>query len=619
MSTLREAAGAFALSVLLLLPLHVAARDALKEIAAEVPWEPHVFMPMRDGVRLHGHVLLPGGQRHPHGTVLIRTPYELGTEEASDHESAIRRFISEGYAVVLQNERGRYLSEGNYSVLPRPREDGYDSVDWIARQPWSNGRVATYGCSSSAENQLALAAMQHPAHVASIVLSPGIAINSVGDVVEHGQVRRGGVFQLNWLSWFADYGQTDWPRFRIPKNREDQLRYARSFEVRAPSRLVGDWPVRAKGFPQDRAMQRLDGPLTEFETWIRRPPGDPAWRGSLVSDEDDLPVPMLWITGWFDYVPHMELALFEVQRQRRLAAGATEPKIVVGAAFHCMFESVDSGVRLGDRVFRNSSTDYEQLILDWLGAYLDGDKELQAQVQQWPAVRSHVLGAHRWEAYDQWPPGSSRPQTWYLGPDGSLQVDEPATTSALSLESDPWNPVPTMGGGGYPGDYGDAHPIGSVNQRQVERRSDVVTFTASPQVRDLHIAGLARVSLRLSTDVPDADVMVKICVVDRRGRSFNIAETAMRLSYRGGVHAPRPMVRGEEAWVSLPPMAIDALVRRGERLRLQVAPSGWPQYTVNTHDGDFPETSTTPRLGKLTLRVGGNEPSRIVIDVAPDR
>jgi putative CocE/NonD family hydrolase len=601
--------------------------SALDRLAREFRLERHVTMAMRDGVRLYGHALFPLGDVSPRGTVLIRSPYELAVDEASEREAAIRTFLRRGHVVVLQNERGRYFSEGRYRTMIGAKEDGKDTLDWIIAQPWSNGRVATYGCSSSAENQLKLATINHPAHVAAVLLSPAVAIDRVGDIVEHGQVWRGGAFQQDWIPWFHDYGHLQWPQVFLAQDPLELKRYVESFELRTTSKIPGDWPARARGFPQVDAMVRLGGPLTEFEGWLRRPINDPAWSENLVSDDDDIDVPSLWMTSWFDYAPHLAIELFEVMRSRRAAEGRASQKLIVAPGLHCSFETERHRASIGDQIVRNATLDYLRIAADWIDAYITNDAQRRSAVEAWPAVQSHTLGAHRWNSYSRWPPEKAAPRRLHFasraghragGRTGALLLAPTSTIDNWTIESDPLNPVPTRGGGGYPRDLGDNHPLGSVDQASVEKRSDVLVFTTPKLEQDWHLVGRVRLQLSLSVDAPDADVTAKLVRVNRRGRSFNIADTVLRLRYRGGFEAPALLVPGERVRVTLPMMAVDTLLRRDERLGIQIAASNWPKFSINSQDGNVPETSPSSRKARLTIATGGDNLSWVEFQVMSD-
>lgn len=159
----------------------------------------HLQVSMRDGVRLNTQVFLPEGEG-PFPSILMRTPYN---NEIELWPTSIQRFLEAAYAIVMQYESGRYFSEGEMRMLNRADEDGWDTLDWIARQAWSDGKVATYGCSSSAENQLKLSTLGHPAHKAVIAYSAGVGIAEAGPYREQGNFWRGGAWQMGWANYYG--------------------------------------------------------------------------------------------------------------------------------------------------------------------------------------------------------------------------------------------------------------------------------------------------------------------------------------------------------------------------------------------------------------------------------
>jgi len=181
-----------------------------------------VMVPMRDGVRLATDILYPtkGEERMP--AILLRTPYPFAMEK-SWLAKYFPRFLQEGYVVVLQNERGKYWSEGEYTFLPRAREDGYDTVEWLSKQPWSNGKIGTFGCSSTAESQLPLMTLGHRAHAAAVPMSPAAAISKVGPHVERGMFYRGGAVYTLWAGWYYLMGQRERPVFDTALLAQDHI------------------------------------------------------------------------------------------------------------------------------------------------------------------------------------------------------------------------------------------------------------------------------------------------------------------------------------------------------------------------------------------------------------
>ena len=188
--------------------------------------------------------------------MLVRTPYK---SELDFGGPFLRRLLERGDAIVQEHERGRFLSEGQPGMLRRAGEDGWDTLDWIAAQPWSNGKVATYGCSSSAENQLKLASLNHPAHKAMIAYSAGVAVAEVGPFREQGNFWRGGAWQQGWFNYFIDDVQTHWPQLPPGLSDEERQRASAAFSIDKNSPFSQD----------DYARVRMHLPMIEMETALR--------------------------------------------------------------------------------------------------------------------------------------------------------------------------------------------------------------------------------------------------------------------------------------------------------------------------------------------------------------
>ena len=211
-------------------------RAALEE---EARIERMLMVPMRDGVRLATRVYLPRDAAGPVPAVFWRTPYNFSELNKSNPErpSAYLKFaldaVRHGYAFVIQNERGKFFSEGEWEILGFPRTDGYDALDWIAEQSWSNGKVATLGCSSTAEWQPSLAAMNHPAHAAAVPMAYGAGIGRVGKHYEQGNFYRGGAIQQSMITWMFENQNTRRPQLPADLTREERIRLARYTDLAA--------------------------------------------------------------------------------------------------------------------------------------------------------------------------------------------------------------------------------------------------------------------------------------------------------------------------------------------------------------------------------------------------
>src|SRR5438046_4578145 len=275
-----------------------------KELQSIAVVERKVMVPMRDGVRLATDIYRPKNAAGKVPVIWVRTPYNFNFWDVHNgvpaDMTAPLTAVKRGYAYVVQNERGHFFSEGHYDILGAPRSDGYNAVDWLSKQPWSNGRIGTTGCSSTAEYQMGIAALGHPAYAAMNVQGFGAGVGRVGPYYEQGNFYRGGAVQMLFISWL--YGQQNQVRPMFPPNtaREDLIQVSRLFDL-APQMPAVDWSKALRHLPEMDIIKAIRGPngfLTdrvEVSTggaMIKRAPNDPAWyRGGLWHDDMRINVP----------------------------------------------------------------------------------------------------------------------------------------------------------------------------------------------------------------------------------------------------------------------------------------------------------------------------------------
>lgn len=588
-----------------------AAREA--EYAKLYDIEP-VAVSSFDGVRLKG-VLIRG--RKPQAklpTVLIRTPYSIWDDEIVESEAFVQGFLNAGYAVLIQNERGRFGSGGRYfKTIPNAREDGIATLDWIARQPWSTGRVGTFGCSSSAENQLDLALARHPAHVAMIPRSAAVAMTEAKatNVREPGQTRRGGVFWLGgWASWFYYYGKLD-------RGKSEPIG-----DPTPDQDLADDWPDASKGFPQIELMERLGVAPTEFEDYITRPIDSPSWSDSRISDRDDIRIPTLWMSSWFDYTPQLEIGVFEANRARAEARQTNDHKLIVSSGLHCQQSLEVEKSLVGDRAVGDARLNYAQRAVDWFDAFVKEDGAALAKVRATPAISYYDNGIRRWRTGESWPISNTglrlcldaRNNSLGLSPADKACSIQLGTTSYLH---DPLRPVPTLGGGGYPQDLGTKYPMGAVDQQALAKRSDVRTFLSGVLDEDVITYGNVGVTLWASSNRPDFDIFAKLVEVLPDGKTYNVADTALRARYRNGYNREVWMTAGVPEKLNLPTMVIGHTFRKGSRIGIQIASSNWPQFSINGSTKTLPELESKPQPAEITLWTGSRYPAVIALPAKP--
>jgi len=304
-------------------PQQSAARwDAERQLQSIAIVERKVMVPMRDGVRLATDVYRPKDPSKKVPTVWVRTPYNFNFWDVrngvpGDMTAAIEA-VKRGYAYVVQNERGHFFSEGNYDILGPPLTDGADTLAWISAQSWSNAKVGTTGCSSTAEYQMGVAAMGHPAFAAMNVQGFGAGVGRVGPYYEQGNWYRGGAVQMLFITWI--YGQQNQVRPMFPANasQADLIQASKLFDL-APQMPPVDWSKALWHLPVQDILKAVDGPRGIFADampvdtggrMIQRTPNDPAWyKGGLYHDNMPLNVPGLWFMSWYDVSVGPNLAL----------------------------------------------------------------------------------------------------------------------------------------------------------------------------------------------------------------------------------------------------------------------------------------------------------------------
>ena len=273
-----------------------------KELQSLAVVERKVMMPMPDGVRLAADIYRPKNAAGKVPAIWVRTPYNFNFWDVhngvpADMTAALTA-VKRGYAYVVQNERGHFFSEGNYDILGAPRSDGYNAVDWLSKQTWSNGKIGTTGCSSTAEYQMGIAALGHPAYAAMNVQGFGAGVGRVGPYYEQGNWYRGGAVQMLFITWL--YGEQNQVRPMFPRDtsREDLIRVSKSFDLAQHLPPV-DWASALWHLPEQDILKAVDAPHGIFadampvETggrMIQRTPNDPAWyRGGLYHDMNHRP------------------------------------------------------------------------------------------------------------------------------------------------------------------------------------------------------------------------------------------------------------------------------------------------------------------------------------------
>lgn len=549
--------------------------------------ETDVPVRMRDGVLLRADVWRPQAEgRFP--VLVYRTPY--GKQAARETYSTFRRAVERGYALVIQDVRGRYASAGEFVAYRHEGRDGYDTIEWAAQQPWSNGNVGTFGLSYPGAVQW-LAALESPPHLKAMV--PAMTYSSP-ELFFYA----GGVFDLSWIPWL-------W--FNIAP------------DVRARKDLTGP-KTRAEAtaaWPAVSERLRRHLPLVElpdfkaiapfYYEWLRHPPGDHWWEWATVEGKyDRVRAAVLNLSGWHDEAYGPAGALQNYLGLRRARREEPDPRValVLGPWTH----GVDSlaQTRAGDREFGVAAAlDYDELVLDWMDRYLKGvEREKTAR-----PVQIFVMGANRWRTGTDWPVVPTRRVSLYLHPDRQAGWEPPSDDGGASaFTADPLQPVVDP--------YADSP--GAHDQRAVASRSDLLTFTSEPLACDLEVMGEIEVELYISSEARDADFWVRLLDVDPEGTAYNLMSPGLdvlRASYRDGGPERKLLEPGRIYRLRLLHLLTGNLFKKGHRVQVQVMGSYFPHFSRNPQTGASEHFSAETRKAAHRVHHERRHASRLLLPV----
>jgi putative CocE/NonD family hydrolase len=530
-------------------------------------------MKTRDGVVLRADICRPDdSEKHP--AILVRSPYNKVLSGSSDFLPAVDAAFAD-YAVVVQDTRGRFASEGNYMPGMPEGGDGYDTVEWIASEPWCDGNVGMMGGSYLGRIQWQTA-MEAPPHLKAI--APHITTS--GPLSE---TRMGGPIDLEQsISWFAAMAvdMID----KLEKQGRDVTKMRESV----------DW-VRFNTDEVCRYLPIKDIPHFKFEgiSQAFQPDRVEALLAALKSEEDlywaysKVQVPCFHAAGWYDLFTGSLFTNFLNMREKGGSESARNGQHVLcgpwahGASLLAFVGELHFGP-----VARSIAAFVKERHIAFFDKYLRG-KDLDI-----PAVRYFVMGRDKWQNADAWPLPQTDWQRFYLhskgrahtmAGDGLLSRDEPGSEAADIYVYDPRNPVPTLGGRNLP--TGRLVP-GPFDQTPIEKRNDVLCYTTPELKEDVEVTGPLTFHLVASTSARDTDFTAKLINVYPNGSAYNVAEGCIRAKYRRSVLRPEPVTPGEIYEYEIDMAATSVLFRRGHRIRLDITSSNFPRIDRNMNTGN---------------------------------
>lgn len=535
---------------------------------------------MRDGTVLKANVYRPEGPG-PWPTLLARTPYGKDLPGAISWLDPIRATRA-GFMVVIQDTRGRFASDGDWVPFRYEAQDGYDTVQWAAGLPGSNGRVGMFGLSYWGNTQW-LAAIAQPPSLCAI--APALTWSDPDD----GAFTRGGALELGVaLVWALEQGldyiaRQDAPAEEISRRVHDLI------EELDHLADTGFWelpvcdspPLRRHRVPELGSIAALGDPTV-------------ADRCRIAGRHDQVRVPVLNIGGWHDGFLQGVL-----DNHTAMQALGRDSRLIIGPWSHANFSDTIGGLYFGLNARKDGgpapavgpAEDLTALQLDWFRRHLTSD----ARSPEPQPVPIFVTGSNRWHEYRCWPPLGTVEQRWYLHSGRRLSPAAPEDSDAVDeFIYDPINPVPTAGGQTL---TAPRWPAGPVDQRSVEARPDVVVFTSEPLTNDLEVTGRVRLMLHAESSAPSTDWVARLCDVQPDGGSFNLCDGILRVAD----NARQPRRYEIDLW------SISHVFCRGHRLRLHVTSSSFPRWDRNLNTGNQHTTEHSP--ARQRIHHDANHPS----------
>ncbi|EHR50712.1 putative hydrolase, CocE/NonD family [Saccharomonospora marina XMU15] len=558
--------------------------------------DPHARMleqveaPMRDGVQLSGTLYRATAEPRP--VLLVRTPYS----EPMSRSLPVLPALDSGFAVLVQSCRGTGRSGGKLRTFESEEADGLDTVEWLRRQPWCDGRVAMFGMSYLGMTQLAIAGHRPDGLVA-------IAPTVTPDDYRDGLVYRQGAFQL---------GQAlGWHLLKAAQSLGDAA--ARGEDVRAELARLGE--LAADTEAACRKLPLSDRPgivdvLPSWRAWLERENDSGYWHDlSYAHRRAAVSVPGLHVGGWFDLFLRGTLDNYTTLA----GSGTANQHLIVGPWSH----ADQSGIA-GEVYYHGGSAQAARLEEQQLRFLRDSVSESPTSL---PPVLIYVMGADRWRTENEWPPARTEWQTWYLAAHGTLSRELPAAGTAR-YRHDPHDPVPTVGGAilmaGSP-DGGLDYQPGSRDQRGLDGRADILRFSSAVLTEDVEVTGPLRVRLFAATSANDTDFTAKLVDIHPDGRAMGIADGIVRARYRAGMDSPMPVVPGETTEYTIDLGATSQVFKAGHRIRVDIASSNFPCFDRNCGSGKPAGQVTEADFVTARQRIcfGPRHPSAIQLPVIP--
>ena len=540
--------------------------------------ETDVQIPMRDGTRLAANIFRPKGEgRFP--CILMRTPYGKPDEKSGD----AKRYTAAGYAMVVQDCRGRGKSAGVWDPFRYDVEDGFDTQEWVGQQAWCNGSIGTAGGSYVGWTQWAPTPRQSRYLKAMV---PVVPFGNAYDVAY-----TAGAFQLAlMMGWGSAVGGVT----LAPDKLQEAFRHL---------------PLCTFGEQFEKKVPYLD-------EWVKHCAYDDYWKQRGIDYRyAEVTIPVLNIGGWYDIFSKATLDLVtQVRASSHDRMVRRNEFVIIGPWTHGVGASkvgelefgADAALKLGDFQFR------------WFEYWLKGR---ETGVQDWPAYYLFVMGENRWRGEDEWPLKRTRFTSYFihggghaasLKGDGSMNTTEPGDEPRDQFTYDGNNPVPSVGGNNLVG-----ASAGPQDQTRVEEREDVLVYSTPPLEQDLEVTGPVKLVLWAASSARDTDFTGKLVDVHPDGKAYNLCDGIIRAQYREGTEKPTLLEPDKATRFEIDLWVTSNLFRRGHRVRLEVSSSNFPRFDRNPNSGKPFGTDTELLRAHQTILHDRDHASHLLLPVIP--
>lgn len=568
-----------------------------ERVAPGITVERDIRLTMRDSAELVLDLYLPEVEE-PLPTLLLAMPYGKDLAQSYTYAHPLW-WVRRGYAVAVQDTRGRFGSGGDFYPLRNDAEDGVETVMWLASQPFSNGSVATYGFSYAGLSQLLLAALQ-PSALAAI--APAFCASGM-----YGAAYTGGALSLGTMESWAVHLAVD------EAVRRD------------------DWALVESLMAAERGVSELylKLPLREFEPlhttrtssfffdYVEHPRREAFWAPTQADARyGAIEIPALHIGGWYDTFASHTVARYE----RMVGESSAVQRLLMGPWYHMPWTQLTGELDFGSEA-RNVIDEYSAV---WFDHWLRGDPRGEPDL---PPVRLFIMGINEWRDEDEWPLARARTERFYLASDGRANslsgsgalVGRPEGSDYDVFVYNPLDPVPSRGGKSCC--WAETSPMGPKDERSVEVRNDVLVYTGEPLERPVEVTGTISATVYASSNAPDTDFTVKLVDVHPCGRAMYLTDGILRARFRDGVGLAPDLEVGEVYEFTIDVGVTSNVFLAGHRIQVAVSSSNFPMYDRNPNSGNEHGTDRLADVRPATQIVWHNEryPSHISLPIVPAR